>query len=52
MTTKKEKTDTNLNTPTIPTWCPGCFNFQILAGIKSALAKQFESGKKKENSLS
>ncbi len=29
----------NLNTPTIPTWCPGCFNFQILAGVKKALAE-------------
>ena len=50
MTTKKQNTkDTNLNTPIIPTWCPGCFNFQILAGIKSSLAKQFEEGKKKED---
>ncbi len=30
----------NLNTKTQPTWCPGCFNFQILAGVKNALAKQ------------
>lgn len=50
MTTKKQNTNnTNLNTPIIPTWCPGCFNFQILAGIKNSLAKQFEKGKKKED---
>ena len=39
----------NLNTNANPTWCPGCFNFQILAGIKMALAKQFEQGKNKED---
>lgn len=27
-------------TPTKPTWCPGCFNFQILAGVKKFLEKQ------------
>lgn len=31
---------TNLNTPTKPTWCPGCFNFQIMAGVKNVLMKQ------------
>ena len=30
---------TNLNTPTKPTWCPGCWNFQILAGVKKFLEK-------------
>jgi len=29
----------NLNTTTIPTWCPGCFNFQTLAGVKKVLAE-------------
>lgn len=29
----------NLNTKTTPTWCPGCFNFQILAGVKKVLAE-------------
>jgi len=29
----------NLNTTTKPTWCPGCFNFQILAGVKKVLAE-------------
>ncbi len=42
-------TNENINTPIVPTWCPGCFNFQILAGIKSTLAKQFEKGKKKDD---
>ncbi len=27
----------NISTSTIPTWCPGCFNFQILAGVKKVL---------------
>jgi len=36
----------NINTTTKPTWCPGCFNYQTLAGIKSALTK---SVKKKED---
>jgi 2-oxoglutarate ferredoxin oxidoreductase subunit beta len=38
-----------LNTSTVPTWCPGCFNFQILAGVKNFLAKEIQKGKKKEN---
>jgi 2-oxoglutarate ferredoxin oxidoreductase subunit beta len=28
-----------LNTQTKPTWCPGCYNFQILAGVKNAILK-------------
>lgn len=36
----------NINTSTIPTWCPGCFNFQTIAGVKAAILK---SGKKKED---
>ena len=30
----------NLSTSTIPTWCPGCFNFQVLAGVKKYLETQ------------
>ena len=30
----------NLNTKVIPNWCPGCFNFQILAGVKNFLGKR------------
>jgi 2-oxoglutarate ferredoxin oxidoreductase subunit beta len=37
---------TSVNTKTPPTWCPGCYNFQILTGIKNAIVK---SKIKKEN---
>lgn len=30
-------------------WCPGCWNFQILAGVKNYLNKQISAGKKKED---
>jgi len=30
----------NLSTKTPMTWCPGCFNFMILAGVKNFLEKQ------------
>lgn len=33
-------TKINLSTTTKPTWCPGCYNFQILAGLKKYLEKQ------------
>ena len=47
---KEEKmTTNNLNTPTMPTWCPGCFNFHILVGIKSAIAEEIKNGKKKDD---
>ncbi len=42
-------TDTNINTPIAPTWCPGCFNFQILAGIKSSLNEEFKKGRSKDD---
>ena len=42
-----QNTNTNLNTPTIPNWCPGCFNFQILAGVKDVILEQIKKGKKK-----
>lgn len=29
----------DLNTKTKNTWCPGCFNFQILGGVKNAITK-------------
>ena len=32
-------TQINFNTGTIPTWCPECFNFQILGGVKNVLSK-------------
>ncbi len=40
---------TNLSTPTKPTWCPGCFNFQILAGVKNVFSEQIKKGKKKDD---
>ncbi len=36
----------SLSTSTIPTWCPGCYNFQILAGVKNAL-----KGKEKNTAI-
>jgi 2-oxoglutarate/2-oxoacid ferredoxin oxidoreductase subunit beta len=41
--------NTNLNSPTIPNWCPGCFNFQILAGVKNVINEQIKAGKKKDD---
>jgi 2-oxoglutarate/2-oxoacid ferredoxin oxidoreductase subunit beta len=49
MTSKKPADKNNLNTNVIPTWCLGCFNFQILAGIKNALDREIRNGKKKED---
>jgi 2-oxoglutarate ferredoxin oxidoreductase subunit beta len=33
-------TKQDINTKVIPNWCPGCFNYQILAGVKNFLGKQ------------
>jgi 2-oxoglutarate ferredoxin oxidoreductase subunit beta len=41
--------DANLNTKAIPTWCPGCYNFQILAGVKAAIGKQIAANKAKKD---
>ena len=41
--------DKNINTPTIPTWCPGCYNFQILAAIKSVINEELKKGKTKND---
>jgi len=38
-----------LNTRTKPTWCPGCPNFQILAGVKNTIENEIKKGKKKED---
>ena len=46
---KVKMSDKNLNTKIIPTWCPGCFNFQILAGVKNAILSELEKGKKKDD---
>jgi 2-oxoglutarate/2-oxoacid ferredoxin oxidoreductase subunit beta len=56
MADKKQKTEkqvtvkpANLNTTTLPTWCPGCFNFQILAGVKNFLNSKIKSEKDKRD---
>jgi len=41
--------NTNLNTATPSTWCPGCFNFQILAGVKKVISNEISKGKKRED---
>lgn len=42
-------TGTDINTKTPSTWCPGCFNFQILAGAKNFFNSEFKKGKTKED---
>ncbi len=39
---------TNISTTTKPTWCPGCFNFQILAGVKKVLEEKIKSEKDRQ----
>ena len=41
----KTKALKSLETGSANTWCPGCPNFQILAGFKSAMASELEKGK-------
>lgn len=45
----KTKTNTNVRTKKISTWCPGCFNFFILAGFQKFIEEQLKLGKKKED---
>ncbi len=40
---------TNLSTPVIPNWCPGCYNFQILASFKRVIEEQIKAGKLKND---
>lgn len=35
----------NISTSTKNTWCPGCYNFQILAGVKKYLESKIKSSK-------
>ncbi|MFH1585699.1 MAG: thiamine pyrophosphate-dependent enzyme [archaeon] len=37
---------TNVLTSKKPTWCPGCWNFQTLGGIKKAIENELAKGKK------
>ncbi len=38
----------NISTKTSPTWCPGCYNFQILAGVKKYLERKVKTEKDRE----
>ena len=37
-----------IDTKAISTWCPGCFNFQILAGVKKALNEKITSEEERD----
>jgi 2-oxoglutarate ferredoxin oxidoreductase subunit beta len=50
MKMSKENKNINLKTPALNTWCPGCFNFQILAGTEMFLKEQMQKDKSKEKS--
>ncbi len=39
----------SIRTNVVPTWCPGCFNFMILAGVQKFLEKQIASGFSKDD---
>ncbi len=42
-------TNENINTPIISTWCPGCYNFQILASVKNMINEEIKKGRKKDD---
>lgn len=44
-----ENVNVNIRTREISTWCPGCFNFMILAGVQRFIENQIKTGKKKED---
>jgi 2-oxoglutarate ferredoxin oxidoreductase subunit beta len=39
----------NLSTKTPMTWCPGCYNYRIFAGVKNYFESQLKKGKKKSD---
>ena len=39
----------NVRTSAPITWCPGCFNFQILAGVSKFIEEQIKTGKQRED---
>lgn len=43
------KSNINVRTQAPITWCPGCWNFQILAGVQKFLEEQIRAGKKEED---
>lgn len=45
----KQNNNQNVRTKAASTWCPGCFNFMILAGVQRFLENQIKLGKKKED---
>jgi len=47
--TRMKNAKKTLETGTEMTWCPGCFNYQILSGVKNYFAKRLEKGDKKED---
>jgi 2-oxoglutarate ferredoxin oxidoreductase subunit beta len=46
---KTPKTSFNVRTPIQSTWCPGCFNFMILAGFQRFIENQIKAGKRRED---
>ncbi|MDP1729332.1 MAG: thiamine pyrophosphate-dependent enzyme [archaeon] len=44
-----KKSNLNVRTNVVSTWCPGCYNFMILAGVQKYLEEQIKNGKKKED---
>ncbi len=42
-------TFTNISTPVKSTWCPGCYNFQILASVKKFITDEIAKGKKQND---
>lgn len=42
-------TKPDLSTKSPITWCPGCYNFHILAGFKKFIEEKISNGAKKEN---
>ena len=39
----------SLNTSKISTWCPGCYNFQILTSLKNVVSEEIKKGRKKDD---
>lgn len=46
---KNSKINVNVRTKAVSTWCPGCYNFQILVGVQNFLENQLKMGKNKED---
>lgn len=46
---KQQKNKFNVRTQAPITWCPNCFNNQILIGVQKFLEQEIKAGKKKED---